>query len=444
MKKKKWLKRLTAFQIILMGFAAVILIGALVLMLPISSRDREVTPFLDALFTATSATCVTGLIVVDTATHWSLFGQAVILLLIQIGGMGIITVALSLFLLSGKKIGLAERSTMQEAVSAHSVGGIVRYTGFMIKGIFLIELLGALAMMPVFCRDFGARGIWHAFFHSVSAFCNAGFDILGTEEARFVSLTAYSASPLINITVMLLILIGGIGFLTWEDICHNKWHFSKYRLQTKAVLLVSAVIVFIPALYFFIFEFADNPLGERILLSLFQSVTPRTAGFNTADLTAISDSGIFIMIVLMLIGGSSGSTAGGMKMTTVLVLISCAISVFRKRNGTEFAGRRIADDTVRSAVAIFFLYISLFSLGGVVISISEGLPLLSCLYETASAVATVGLTLGITPSLSAFSRVILILLMYFGRVGAMTLVFATLGGVGESRARLPLEKISVG
>ncbi len=310
--KKKKLISLSSFQIILLGFALVIIIGAFLLMLPISSKSREVTPFLDCLFTATSASCLTGLIVVDTATHWSVFGQSIILILIQIGGMGIVTVALSLAFLTGRKIGLKGRSTMQESVSAHNVGGIVRYTRFIIKGILIIELLGALAMMPVFCRDFGARGIWYSFFHSISAFCNAGFDLLGTEEAKFVSLTAYSAEPLINISIILLILIGGIGFLTWEDIIKCRHHVSKYRLQTKIVLLTSAVIIILPAIYFFIFEFSDFPLGERILLSLFRTVTPRTAGFNTANLSEISDVGIALMIVLMLImliGDSSGSTA---------------------------------------------------------------------------------------------------------------------------------------
>ena len=225
-------KKLSSFQIILLGFAGVVLLGAFLLSLPISSKNHEWTPFIDALFTSTSAVCVTGLIVFDTATHWTIFGQVVILLLIQIGGMGVVTIAVSLAVISGKKIGLFSRETMKNAISAPNVSGIVRLTGFIIKGIFLIELIGALVMMPVFCIDYGAEGIWLAIFHSVSAFCNAGFDIMGTKSGEFTSITHYSAQPVINITIMLLIIIGGIGFLVWEDVCKNKWRIKEYRTQS--------------------------------------------------------------------------------------------------------------------------------------------------------------------------------------------------------------------
>ena len=297
-------RKLSSFQIILLGFAGVILLGAFLLALPISSKTHEWTSFIDALFTSTSAVCVTGLIVFDTATHWTIFGQVVILLLIQIGGMGVVTIAVSLAVISGKKIGLFSRETMKNAISAPNVSGIVRLTGFIIKGIFLIELIGALVMMPVFCIDYGAEGIWLSIFHSVSAFCNAGFDIMGTKSGEFTSITHYSAQPVINITIMLLIIIGGIGFLVWEDVCKHKWRIKEYRTQSKVVLIVTAVLIVLPAIYFFFFEFSDMPVGKRILASLFQSVTPRTAGFNTVDLTAISDTGLYLMIILMLIGGS--------------------------------------------------------------------------------------------------------------------------------------------
>ena len=221
---------LSSFQIIILGFAGVILLGALLLMLPVSTTGRSVTPFNEALFTATSAVCVTGLIVQDTGSYWSTFGQAVILALIQIGGLGVVTIAASFALLSGRKISLMQRSTMQDAISAPKVCGIVRLTRFILRGTFLIELLGALAMLPVFCRDYGWRGIWMAVFHSVSAFCNAGFDILGTENNLYPSLTSYAGSQIINITIMLLIVIGGIGFLTWDDICENKLRFRRYRM----------------------------------------------------------------------------------------------------------------------------------------------------------------------------------------------------------------------
>lgn len=437
-------RKLSSFQIILLGFAGVILLGAFLLTLPISSKVREWTSFIDALFTSTSAVCVTGLVVFDTATHWSIFGQIVILLMIQIGGMGVVTIAVSIAVISGKKIGLFSRETMKNAISAPNVSGIVRLTGFIIKGIFLIELIGALVMMPVFCIDYGVEGIWLAVFHSVSAFCNAGFDIMGTKSGEFSSITRYSAQPVINITVMLLVIIGGIGFLVWEDVCKHKWRIREYRTQSKVVLIVTASLIVLPAIYFFFFEFGDLPVGKRILASLFQSITTRTAGFNTVNLTAISDTGLYLMIILMLIGGSPGSTAGGMKTTTIAVLFSSAFSVFRKKDNAELMKRRVDDETVKTASAIFIMYITLFLLGGMVISAIEKLPITVCLYETASAVGTVGLTLGITPTLKVASRFILILSMFFGRVGGMTLIYAAFGANKKQAAKLPTDTIAVG
>jgi len=436
-------RKLSSSQIILFGFAGVILIGTLLLMLPFATRSGESATFWDAMFTSTSAVCVTGLIVQDTAVYWSGFGQAVILLLIQIGGMGVVTVAAAITMASGKKISLMQRSTMQDAISAHQVGGIVRFTGFILKGIFLFELLGSLVLMTVFVPEYGVKGIWLAVFHSISAFCNAGFDLMGT-KSPYSSLTSYAAHPVVNITVMLLIVIGGIGFLTWQDIRQNGIHIKRYRMQSKVILVTTGILLLAPALYFFFFEFSAEPMGRRILLSLFQSVTPRTAGFNTADLTALSETGQTLTIGLMLIGGSPGSTAGGMKTTTAAVLVACAVAVFRRRENGRFFGRRIADDTVKNAITVFLMYISLFLLGGMVISRVEGLPILTCLFETASAIGTVGLTLGITPGLHLVSKLILISLMFLGRIGGLTLIFATLSANKNTLSKLPLEKITVG
>ncbi|MDO5544678.1 MAG: potassium transporter TrkG [Eubacteriales bacterium] len=412
-------------------------------MLPVSAAAGEGTPFLDCLFTSTSAVCVTGLIVYDTATHWSVFGQVVILLLIQIGGMGVVTVAVAITMASGKRISLMQRSTMQDAISAPQVGGIVRFTGFILKGIFLFELLGALALMTVFVPEQGLRGVRLAVFHSVSAFCNAGFDLMGT-RAPFSSLAAYNQNPVVNITVMLLIVIGGIGFLTWQDIRYNGLHIHRYRMQSKVILSVTGVLIVLPALYFYFAEFNELPFDQRFWGSLFQAVTPRTAGFNTLDLTGLSEVGKMVMCLLMLIGGSPGSTAGGMKTTTLAVLVSCSVAVFRKRANGQFYGRRIADETVKNAVTVFLMYIALFLGGGMVISAAEGLPLLNCLFESASAVGTVGLSLGITPGLGTVSRLVLIALMFFGRVGGLTLIFATLPAKKNTLSKLPLEKITVG
>ena len=437
-------RRLSSFQIIILGFAGVILLGALLLMLPISTTGGNVTPFNETLFTATSAVCVTGLVVQDTGSYWSTFGQAVILVLIQIGGLGVVTVAASFALLSGRRISLMQRSTMQDAISAPKVGGIVRLTRFILRGTFLIELLGALAVLPVFCRDYGWRGVWMAIFHSISAFCNAGFDILGTESNRYPSLTGYAGSPVINITIMLLIVIGGIGFLTWDDICENKLHFHRYRMQSKVILVTTGLLIFLPAVFFFFSDFSALPAENRLLASFFQSVTPRTAGFNTVDLPAMSGASLGVMILLMLIGGSPGSTAGGMKTTTLAVLLSNAAATFRQRDSAQFFGRRVDGSAVKTAATILTMYLALFFGGGVFISVYEDLPLSACLYEAASAVGTVGLTLGITPQLHIPSQMVLISLMYLGRVGGLTLVYAAVSTKKAGSAKLPQESITIG
>lgn len=436
--------RFTSFQIIILGFAAVIIIGALLLMLPVSSKAGIITPFNEALFTSTSAICVTGLVVQDTATYWSWFGQGIILVLIQIGGLGVITIAVSFALLSGRKISLMQRSVMQEAISAPKVGGIVRLSGFVLKGTFLIEFVAALIMMPVFVKDFGAKGIWMAIFHSISAFCNAGFDLMGTENVKYASLTSYVSHPLINITIMLLIIIGGIGFLTWEDILKNKYRIQSYRMQTKVILTTSLILILCPAVFFFFRDFADMPMQERVLSSLFQAVTPRTAGFNTADLTMMTEAGLGIVIALMLVGGSPGSTAGGMKTTTLAVLIANTLASFRRKEDAQMFGRRLEDSAVKNAVTIFMMYIVFFFGGAIVISAVESLPFSTCLFETASAIGTVGLTLGITPGLGVVSQIILMILMFLGRVGGLTLIYAALSGSGKKISELPQEKITVG
>lgn len=442
--EKKRHKHITSFQVIIVGFFSVILLGSLFLMLPWATQDGQGASFGDALFTSTSAVCVTGLILHDTATYWSMFGQGIILFLIQIGGMGVVTVAVAIVAASGRKIGLMQRSTMQEAISAHQVGGIVRLTKFILKTGFLIELTGAILLSFVFCKDFGlGKGIWYSVFHSISAFCNAGFDLIGIREP-FSSLTAYADQPIVNITIMALIVIGGIGFLTWADIKKNKWHWKKYRMQSKVILSVTAGLIFFPAVYFFFFEFSHLPLGERIWTSFFQSVTPRTAGFNTVDLSLISETGVLLMILLMITGGSPGSTAGGMKTTTVAVLISSALAVFQKKESAHFYGRRIPDDTIRHAATILLMYLVLFLSGGMIISSVENISLLSALFETGSAIGTVGLSMGITPTLGRLSQGILIGLMFFGRVGGLTLIFAALSERKNTNAKLPQEKITVG
>ena len=368
---------MSSSRVILLGFLLVIALGTMLLMLPIATQDRDGASLTDALFTATSSVCVTGLVVQNTATYWSYFGQAVIISLIQVGGMGVVTLAVAIAMFAGRKIGLMQRSTMQEAISAPKVSGIVKLTSFILKGVFIIEFVGALVMYPVFARDVGwLKGIWYAVFHSVSAFCNAGFDIMGT-EVEFSSLTMYASNAVINITIMALIVIGGLGFLTWDDIKTHGIHLRKYRMQSKVIFTVTAALIIIPAAFFFFYEFSrpewgELSVGERLLRSFFQSVTPRTAGFNTVDLTALSEPSQVITIVLMLVGGSPGSTAGGMKTTTIAVMVMTAIAVFRRNDDAQLYGRRIAGETVHQAAAIFLMYVVLFLTSGIIISCVDG------------------------------------------------------------------------
>lgn len=442
-------RRLSSSQIILLGFLGVIASGTILLMLPWARAGAGSAPFLDALFTATSATCVTGLITNDTATYWSVFGQTVILCLIQVGGLGVITVAIFITKLSGRKIGLMQRSTMQEAIAAPQMGGIVRMTGFILKMVVVIEALGAAALLPAMIPEFGiVRGIWYAVFHSISSFCNAGFDLMGVKEP-YSSLTSYTGDVAVNVIVMVLIVVGGIGFLTWDDVKRNRFHLRRYRMQSKVVLTVTAVLIVLPAVFFYWKEFGmpgweDMSVGERILASFFQSVTTRTARYNTVDLTQLTQSGQMIMILLMLIGGSPGSTAGGMKVTTLAVLFATAVAVFRRRPNAHIFGRRIPNDTAHYAATVLILYLSLFLAGGIFIGCAENMPIVPALFEAASAIATVGVTLGITPDLCAASKVVLIILMFLGRVGGMTIVYAALSTKHPYVSEFPQEKIMVG
>lgn len=445
MSKHIWFQnKLSSFQIIILGFAGVIVLGALLLMLPISTQNGAVTPFSKTLFTATSAVCVTGLIVFDTASYWSGFGQLIILIMIQIGGLGVISVASFLSMLAGRKISLMQRQTMQNALSAPQMGGIVKLTRFIFLVSFAIEGIGALLLMPVFMTKYGIRGIWMAVFHSVSAFCNAGFDLMGNQTGQYSSLTSFAGNGYVTLVICLLILIGGIGFLTWKDIAVKKTHFKEYSMQTKVILVTTAILIVIPAVFFFFSDFANEPLKDRICMSVFQAVTPRTAGFNTADLNKMSDAGRSVMMLLMLIGGSPGSTAGGMKTTTIAVLFANAMAVFRKKQNANYYGRRIDDGTVKNASAILFMYVFLSMLSAIIISITDGIPMQMGMFETFSAIGTVGLTLGITPTLSAVSRFVLILLMFFGRVGGLTIIYAAFSQKDASTLKYPMENITVG
>lgn len=434
------LKRsISSFQLIIGGFALTILVGTFLLMLPGMARQGSAS-FADALFTATSAVCVTGLVVRDTALYWSAAGQAVILALIQIGGLGIVFVVVALNFLSGRKVSLIQRQTLCDALSIPHIGDIGRRVGFILKGTVLIELLGAAVLCISFVPRFGLRGAWMALFHAVSAFCNAGFDLMGNVSGAFSSLTGFADDGIVTVCISLLIFVGGIGFMTWEDAFNHRLRVKNYRLQSKVVLTATAVLLIIPFFTFLIDDFGM----KGAFTAMFQAVTPRTAGFNTAELGSMKEGSLVLMVLLMLVGGAPGSTAGGMKVTTPAVLMLCAWSVFTRREDVHCFGRRIDDSVIKTAASVLFLYVFLCTLGAMMISSLESLPITDCLFESASAIGTVGLTLGITPSLGMGGRAVLIGLMFFGRVGGLTMIFGAVPRKRPYASRLPAEKITVG
>lgn len=446
MKKRKGKANPTGMLAV--GFALIILMGTLILMLPISARSGGWTSFLNALFTATSATCVTGLVVVDTYQHWNLFGQLVILCLIQIGGLGFITLGAYLSVLLKKKIGLKERTAIHESISTIEIAGVVRMVKRIVQGTFLFELIGAVLLSIRFVPRFGwARGIYFGIFHSISAFCNAGFDLMGIQEA-YSSLTAYEGDVLVNLTIMGLILVSGIGFLVWDDFYRNKFHYKKYLLHTKIMLWASVILVFGSATLFFLFEnnglLAGMSAKDKVLGALFSAISPRTAGFNTTDLAGMSDASKLLTMILMFIGGGSGSTAGGIKVTTAVVMVLTAIATIGRTQGVNVFGRRLEEDVVRRASAIVMYNGVLILAVSMVMMALQPLSFTDVFMETFSAMGTVGLSTGITRQLVPLSRVLLILMMYFGRLGSLTfaLVFAQRRIVPP--VQQPVEKIVVG
>ena len=440
--------RLTHTQWIAVGFLIIILCGTFLLMLPVSDRRMQGTDFLSARFTATSATCVTGLVVVDTYQHFSLFGQIVILLMIQVGGLGFVTIGVRVLLMMGKKIGLADRGLLKDSVNALALGGIVRLTKLIIKGTLLIEGIGALLLSIRFIPEFGFwEGIYYSIFHAVSAFCNAGFDLMGRFEA-YSSLVRYTNDWLVNLTVISLILIGGLGFLVWNDLIKNRLAFRKYSLHTKMVLTALVVLVVVPSLLFWGLERSGvlgtlSPSGQ-FWGALFAAVTPRTAGFNTTDVAGMGDAGKILTLVLMLIGGNPGSTAGGVKTTTVMVLLCYIVSMIQHRDGVNVYGRRLEDGMIEKAAVVFTLTLTLAVTASFCICAVDRLPMSDVLLETFSAVNTVGMSTGITRQTGVFSRMVLILLMYCGRIGSLSFALAFTDKRRKSSVRQPMERINIG
>ena len=441
---------ISPMKIILAGYCLIILVGTLLLSLPVAAKGSVWTPLSDCFFTATSATCVTGLVRYDTFSHWTLFGQLVILGMIQIGGIGFMTVTIFVLVIARRKIGLSQRSLMQNSISAPQLGGIVRTTKFIAFGTLVVESVGAFLLAFDFVPRFGwKKGIYYSIFHSISAFCNAGFDLMGGTTGEFSSLTGLETNYYVNTIIMLLIFVGGLGFLVWADLLEKKFRFRKLALQSKMVLSISTGLVFVGAIVIFLLEkngsmMAHLSMPEKILSSFFQSVSTRTAGFNTSNLAEMTEPGIFVMICLMLIGGSTGSTAGGIKTTTFWVLCISIFATFGRRKNIEAFGRRIEEGITRTASCVFMTYLLLIISTTIIISGIEGLPVLAVLFETTSAMATVGLTVGITPELGMVSKMILTFLMLCGRVGSVTMLLAFSSEKRVKTSRLALEKVQVG
>lgn len=436
--------QLNAVQTLALGFAALIVAGGVLLALPVSSRDGHALPFLDALFTAASASCVTGLVLYDTCTQFTLFGQAVILLLIQVGGMGFMTVSILVAVLLHRRIGLRQRSILMDSVGALQMGGIVRLTRRAIRVTLTCEGAGAALLALWFCPRYGVgRGLWMSLFHAVSSFCNAGFDLLGTGA----SLTSIAGEPLPNIVLMALVICGGLGFLVWDDLLTHGRHIRRWRLHSKIVVFATTLLFAGGAAAFYFLEkdhaFAGAGPGRRALMAAFQSVTCRTAGFNTAPLTALSQSGTLLTMILMFIGAGSGSTGGGAKVNTVSVLLLSAFAQVRRKEDVNVFRRRLDTATIQkaySSVSIFFLA----CLAGTMVMCLQGISLDSALFEAISAVGTVGLTRGVTPYLPELSKLTVLLMMFAGRVGSMSVAMAVTRDRPQPKLRNIPEKILIG
>lgn len=445
--------RLTTSQIILLGFLLAILLGSALLALPISTKAGTSVPYLDALFTATTSTCVTGLVTLPTVSTWSTFGQIVILVLIQIGGLGIVTIVSWAMLLLRRKIGISTRLLIQDAFNLNTLSGLIRFVKKVLRGTFVVEALGALAYMTVFIPQFGARGIWISVFHSVSAFCNAGIDVVSEN-----SFCAYARNPIVNLVTCVLIILGGLGYIVWWDVLRVAQEkkprapfWRRLTLQSKLSVFMTLFLILTGTAGFYFFE-RNNPLtiGEfsvpqKLQAALFQSVTTRTAGFATIAQQNLTNTSAILSLLLMFIGGSPVGTAGGIKTVTVAVLAATAFSVVRGHNDVNLCHRRLSEQAIRKAVAVSTISFLIVFLSTLSLAAVTDAPVLDILFETVSATATVGLSRNLTATLNDIGKTIIIITMYLGRVGPISLAFAL---SGKSRnvniIKNPTEDISVG
>lgn len=440
--------KLSHTQIIALGFLVLIGLGTALLSLPVATADGTRAPLLTALFTAVSASCVTGLVLQDTATYWSAFGKTVIIVLIQIGGLGVITISTLFFLLLRRRVGLRQREVLTESINSTAVGGILKLIRLILLGTVILELAGAALLSIRFIPRFGpGKGIAYALFHSISAFCNAGFDLMGVVEP-YSSFTAFSGDWLVNLTLIALIVIGGLGFIVWDDLLKNGLRYRRYHFQTRLVLVTTAALLVGGTLLIWLMErghtAAGLPAGEQFLTSLFGAVTARTAGFNTVDTAAMSDGGKFVTILLMFVGGSPGSTAGGVKTTTVAVILVMAASAVTHRSGPAVLGRRIPDGVLRKAVSVVVINLGFALVGTLILCGGQGFVLSDALFESFSAIGTVGMTTGITRQLSTVSALTIAVLMFAGRVGSVSFAMALVERRARPAVMYPTEDLTIG
>ena len=439
----------SSIRVIALGYAAIVLLGTVLLALPFSSVRQGSAGIPDALFTAISASCVTGLVVQNTATAWTPFGQAVILVLIQTGGLGFMTIATGFSMLLRRRLGLRERQIMQESINVDNIGKIASLTKMILRGTALCEGCGAVLLALRFVPRYGWKyGIWFSVFHSISAFCNAGFDLLGA-QTPYCSFVRYADDALVMLTLCVLIVVGGLGFIVWEDLMRHRLRFSRYSLHTKLVLTVSAFLTFGGALLFLLFERnatnADVGMKQALLASLFDAVTPRTAGFNSVDTASLSNAGKFLTILLMYVGGSPGSTAGGIKTTTVAVIAISTFNGIRRRESKGVFGRRLETDALSKAISVAFTNLTLALVGMLVIfALQPALHFSDVVFEVMSAIGTVGMSTGITRDLLPASRLIIAFLMFCGRVGSVSFALALLEKRARPAVMNPREKITLG
>lgn len=442
--------RVSPTKIILVVFLVIIFLGTFLLMLPIASKSSKPCDFLTALFTSTSATCVTGLVVVDTLSHWTRFGQIVILLLIQCGGLGFMAFATVFSLVVHRRISLRERLIMTQSFSVDEISGVVRLAQHILKRTLIAEGVGAVLLAIRFIPDYGfGEGIFKSIFHAVSAFCNAGFDILGIGNGHIGSMSKYVSDPLVCLTLVSLMVFGGLGFFVWEDI-RDKKGFKSYNLHTKLVIITTATLLVTGTGLFMLFEYSNGAtfggmnLGEKLLASLFQASTVRTAGYYTFSQHSMTMSSKILSIFLMFIGGSPGSTAGGIKTVTFAVLVITSISVMRGRDEVTMFERKVPPYTVLKAVTVMMVAAGLISIGSIIVAQTDGVNMTDAIFECVSAFSTTGLTTGITPLLNPVSKMVLICLMYFGRVGLLTISIGLLAKKNPSRISYPDGKTIIG